>query len=287
MNATAASDFIRSHPHVHTGHIIIGRVLAATHPPSATEFANEIISRPPEAPACGPEPAIHGASGSVEQTVLQGIVAFHAGRSTWPPWQSTRFASRGGRRTPVSPTPCQAETMAEPVFTLVGARSPKHITADERTGSSRAVRTDAPSRRIGDAPEHGVGTVRWWWRSSGSGVDESTQREAAGDDAAPQKAIRPQLAVRFRDGMSEQAEGPGRARARQGAARARCSAAYSGDSDHPLRRESDQRFRGKRSVRPWRLERTVSMDRGSLTPGSSVCRNSGNWVGQRRLNGRP
>ena len=81
-------------------------------------------------------------------------------------------------------------------------------------GSSRAVRTEAPSRRIGDAPEHGVGTVRWWWRSGGSGVDESTQREAAGDDAAPENGIRRQLAVWFRDGMPEQAEGPGRGRGR-------------------------------------------------------------------------
>ena len=68
------------------------------------------------------------------------IVAFREGRIPWPPRQSTRFASRGGRKDAGVPD-AQAETMAaEPVFTLVGARSPKYLTAEERTRFLAATR---------------------------------------------------------------------------------------------------------------------------------------------------
>ena len=54
---------------------------------------------------------------------LRAPVAFRAGRIPWPPRQSTRFARRPkDAGAPDAP----AETMAEPVFTLVSAREPEH-----------------------------------------------------------------------------------------------------------------------------------------------------------------
>ena len=54
----------------------------------------------------GSEPAIYGADGCAGQTtILHSFVAFRAGRIPWPPRESTRFASRGDRRTLASARP--------------------------------------------------------------------------------------------------------------------------------------------------------------------------------------
>ena len=50
----------------------------------------------------------------------------------------------------------QAETMAEPVFTVVGALSPKYLAAEERTRFLAATRaTGAGSRALDEEPDDG------------------------------------------------------------------------------------------------------------------------------------
>ena len=61
------------------------------------------------------------------------IVAFRAGRIPWPPRQSTRFTSRGSRRTLASPTHRSRRWPSRSSFWLAPVR-PKYLTADVAAG---------------------------------------------------------------------------------------------------------------------------------------------------------